>query len=263
MGETPILRWWLLALIGGALLGAAAAALLPTHGGSGDRPDARSTTYRLAARQGDVLNRGKGVSDSPGYIVGRATVVDGDTIKIRDQSIRLFAIDALEDDQHCLAGGRRQRCAQRAALALADKIGARNVICEKIDRDRYGRIVGVCRAGGDNLNAWLVAEGWALAYRRYSRLYVEAEETAKRAERGVWRTRFVPPWAARRGVKLDARREARACAIKGNIGANGERIYHVPGGYYYADTQIDESKGERWFCSQAEARSAGWRAAYR
>lgn len=201
---------------------------------------------------------------TPGYITGRATVVDGDTLKIRDQSIRLFGIDALEGDQHCLIDGKRQRCAQQAALALADKIGARNVTCEKIDHDRYGRIVGVCHAGGENLNAWLVAEGWALAYRRYSRLYIEAEETARKANKGIWRTRFVKPWDARRGERLGGNPDAdRACPIKGNIGADDERIYHMPGGYYYADTHIDQASGERWFCSEAEARAAGWRRAAR
>lgn len=48
------------------------------------------------------------------------------------------------------------------------------------------------------------------------------------------------------------------CRIKGNVDDNGDRVYHVPGGYYYNFTVIDESKGERWFCSEAEARDAGW-----
>ncbi len=227
-----------------------------------DRPDLVPSTYKLmvpaAPLQGSALPAPEAQA-----IIGRATVVDGDTIRIRGQSIRLFGIDALEGDQHCIADGKRQRCAQRAALALADTIGARNVTCEKVDRDRYGRIVGICHAGGVNLNEWMVARGWALAYRRYSRLYVEAENAARQANRGIWRTRFVPPWEARRGVTLEGRREDRACAIKGNIAADGERIYHVPGGYYYGKTQIDEASGERWFCSEAEAQAAGWRRALR
>jgi len=246
----------------GTVIGAAVALLLPAAQQSRDRPDLVPSSYNLVAPnspfQGSVL----AAPEAPA-IIGRATVIDGDTIKIRGRSIRLFGIDALEDGQHCLDDGKRRRCAQKAALALADKIAGHNVICEKVDRDRYGRIVGICRAGGENLNAWLVAQGWALAYRRYSRLYVEAEQTARRAGKGVWRTRFVPPWEARRGVKLDERKEARACAIKGNIGTNGERIYHVPGGYYYGRTQINEAAGERWFCSEAAARRAGWRRASR
>jgi len=218
---------------------------------------------RVAARQDDGRDADQNLRRPPGTIVGRATVIDADTIKIRGRSIRLFGIDALEDGQKCLIADKRQRCAQRAALALADKIGDRNVVCDKRARDRYGRIVGVCRVRNVNLNAWLVAKGWALAYRRYSRLYVEHERAAQQAKRGIWQTRFVKPWQARRGKRLGQRMVQRRCAIKGNIGGDGERIYHVPGGYYYARTRIDEADGERWFCSEAEARGAGWRRAFR
>ena len=51
-----------------------------------------------------------------------------------------------------------------------------------------------------------------------------------------------------------------SCVIKGNINKRGDKIYHVPGSPYYAQTQIDESRGERWFCSEQEAQAAGWRA---
>lgn len=262
-GEGPILRSLVTAVAAGAVIGAAASGMFQ---GEADRDDASSTnpaTYRLTARNMDPPVHGGTVPSLPQMIVGRASVIDADTIKIRGQSIRLFGIDALEDGQKCLAGGERQRCAQRAALALADKIGRRNVACEKRDRDRYGRIVGVCHAGGENLNAWLVAEGWALAYRRYSRLYVGEEDAARRARKGIWRTRFVKPWEARRGRRLGEQIASRRCAIKGNIASDGERIYHVPGGYYYHRTRISESEGERWFCSEEAARAAGWRRALR
>jgi hypothetical protein len=55
-----------------------------------------------------------------------------------------------------------------------------------------------------------------------------------------------------------------ACIIKGNISINtGERIYHVPGQEHYDETIISPQYGERWFCTEAEAREAGWRKAYR
>jgi hypothetical protein len=53
----------------------------------------------------------------------------------------------------------------------------------------------------------------------------------------------------------------RGCDIKGNVNSKGARIYHVPGGEHYAETRIDAARGERWFCSEAEAQAAGWRAA--
>jgi len=100
-------------------------------------------------------------------LTGRASVIDGDTIEIHGQRIRLFGIDAPESRQSCEAGGQTYRCGQHAALALADHVGQRVVACEQRDVDRYGRVIAVCRAGGEDLNAWLVSQGWALAYQRY------------------------------------------------------------------------------------------------
>ena len=85
------------------------------------------------------------------------------------------------------------------------------------------------------------------------------EADAEAAGRGLWSGEFVPPWDWRRGVRLathDIRPDG--CAIKGNINAKGRRIYHVPGSASYGPTIIDEGKGECWFCSEAEARAAGW-----
>jgi hypothetical protein len=99
-----------------------------------------------------------------------------------------------------------------AALALVDHIGQQTVACDQRDVDRYGRIVAVCRAGADDLNAWLVAQGWALAYRQYSTAYVDEEAAAKAAGRparprragadlGMWRGAFTAPWDWRHGVR--------------------------------------------------------------
>ena len=109
------------------------------------------------------------------------------------------------------------------------------------------------------------SQGLALAYRRYSTAYAGQERSAKAARRGLWRGDFVAPWDWRRGKRLAAAPTARtgACRIKGNISRSGKRIYHVPGGQYYDRTRIDTSRGERWFCSEAEARAAGWRRAKR
>ena len=108
-------------------------------------------------------------------IIGAATVIDGDTIEIRGQRIRLHGIDAPEGGQLCERHGSRYRCGQQASLALADKNGTRPVTCEQRDIDRYKRIVAVCRDGEEDLNAWMVLQGHAVAYRRYSKDYIEAE----------------------------------------------------------------------------------------
>jgi endonuclease YncB( thermonuclease family) len=91
------------------------------------------------------------------------------------------------------------RCGQQAAFALADMIGNKTVECRPKDRDRYGRVVAVCLAGGKDLNAWMVANGLALAYRQYWTDYVSQEQQAAGSKLGMWRGEFIPPWEWRRG----------------------------------------------------------------
>ncbi len=121
-----------------------------------------------------------------------------DTIEIHGRRIRLHGIDAPESDQLCTIGGSNYRCGQRAALALADFIGQRTVSCEQRDTDRYDRAVAVCSAGNQDLGAWLVGSGHALAYRRYSTAYVTEEAAAAAAHRGIWAGDFDAPWDWRR-----------------------------------------------------------------
>jgi endonuclease YncB( thermonuclease family) len=202
---------------------------------------------------------GTAAAESP--VVGVASIIDGDTLEIHDQRIRLHGIDAPESGQSCEKDGRQYRCGQQAALALADKIGRAPIRCEQRDIDRYKRIVAVCRLGAEDLNGWMVRQGWAIAYRQYSRDYVDDETAAQAAKAGIWAGRFIEPSKWRRGDRLQTGKKpaAVACQIKGNINRSGERIFHVPGGRDYGPTRIDESKGERWFCSEDEARKAGWR----
>ena len=195
-------------------------------------------------------------------LTGVTSVIDGDTLDIHGTRIRLHGIDAPESVQLCLDPSQKSwRCGQQAALALAEKIGRAVVRCDKRDVDRYHRIVAVCRLGDTDLNAWMVRQGWAVAYSRYSRDYVEDENAAQKARVGIWVGRFIDPANWRLGERLKITQEvpARPCPIKGNINRNGQRIYHVPGAADYASTRIDESKGERWFCSKDEALKAGWR----
>lgn len=129
---------------------------------------------------------------------GIPRIIDGDTIRIGDTRIRLHGIDAPEAKQTCTAGGKEWRCGFEATNALASLIGAHWVSCSQRDVDRYGRIVAVCRAGPIELNAWMVGNGWAVAYRQYSMEYVRDEDDAKKAQHGLWRGQFAMPWDWRR-----------------------------------------------------------------
>jgi hypothetical protein len=182
--------------------------------------------------------------------------------------VRLFGVDAPEGRQSCTRDGRDWNCGDAAAAELRRLVGSRDVDCVRRDEDTYGRIVAVCRVGGKDIGAEIVRAGFATAYRRYSDDYVDEEREAKAANRGIWSGEFTPPEDYRRNGAEPSGRSAPAqppqrrdgCYIKGNINAAGEKIFHTPDSPSYPDTVIDESKGEQWFCTEQEARRAGWRA---
>ena len=139
------------------------------------------------------------VREPAGELVGVVSVVDGDTLDMRGQRLRLWGIDAPESSQTCEQGGKTVRCGQAAALALADLTGQKTVSCTRRDVDRYGRTVAVCRVAGQEVNAWMVEQGHALAYRQYGgNVYDTQEQAARAARRGMWAGSFVPPWDFRK-----------------------------------------------------------------
>jgi endonuclease YncB( thermonuclease family) len=203
-------------------------------------------------------------------ISGRAQITDGDSFEIGATSIRLYGIDAPEGRQSCTRDGRDWACGTEAARKLRSLTGDRILTCTQRDVDDYGRIVAVCRNGSTDLAAEMARSGFATAYRRYSSDYVDEENEAKAARRGIWAGEFTAPEAYRRdaaptqrsrGTELQSSQPSRdGCTVKGNINGDGERIYHLPGSSSYDNTAIDETRGERWFCTEAQARAAGWRA---
>jgi endonuclease YncB( thermonuclease family) len=212
-------------------------------------------------------------------IQGRAKVVDGDSLEIGGDRVRLFGIDAPEGRQDCRRNGQGWHCGDDAATKLRSLVQGATLRCVPRDTDEYGRSVAVCKSGNTDINAEMVRAGFALAYRRYSNDYVDEENEARNAKRGLWAGEFTPPWDYRRESregttqtprdrapggtvpKSPSRGPDSNCWIKGNINAKGEKIYHTPESPAYKDTVIDERAGERWFCSEDEARAAGWRAA--
>lgn len=157
----------------------------------------------LAALGGVVaLGMAAAAMASTGVVQGRASVIDGDTLEVQGERIRLYGIDAPEAGQSCLdARGRSYRCGQRAAFALSDKVGARPVLCQSTGRDRYGRMVARCSLAGEDLQAWMVRNGHALAFVRYSKTYRTQEAEAKASGAGMWTGSFEAPWEWRRRPK--------------------------------------------------------------
>lgn len=219
-------------------------------------------------------------------VTGVPRVVDGDTLVIGTTKVRLEGIDAPETDQICLdAKGGRWSCGIDARDRLVAHIAGREIACTANGVDAYNRTLGTCRLANEDLNRWMVQEGLALAYVKYSSAYVRAEEDAREHQGGVWKGAFIAPWDWRHrnnkteilgafSVPINAQatllpRSASAgapspdCLIKGNTNRHGERIYHMPDQQFYAKIAMDVGAGRRWFCTPEEAEAAGFRRSLR
>jgi endonuclease YncB( thermonuclease family) len=134
-------------------------------------------------------------------IDGPAQVVDGDTLTLAGERIRLFGVDAPEARQMCERDGEPWRCGVEAGEALRGFLAGKPVSCTPLDHDRYGRVVARCLAAGQDVGAWLVAQGMAVAYTDFSWRYVPQELAARWHGRGLWAGRFVTPAEYRRGAR--------------------------------------------------------------
>eukprot|EP00879_Flechtneria_rotunda_P005827 GHRR01006131.1.p1 GENE.GHRR01006131.1~~GHRR01006131.1.p1 ORF type:complete len:319 (+),score=111.51 GHRR01006131.1:262-1218(+) len=264
---------------------------------------------------------------------GPARVVDGDTLYIGSEKVRLYAVDAPEKTQPCTdTEGKQYLCGQVSLQALRDRVGDQTVRCEVKTKDQYGRNVAACSVVSgsqqEDINGWLVANGYAVAYEQYGKDYVQLAEEAQAGHKGIWQGEFTEPalWrkqqrAASLGLQLAntitatqsagsttvaqpaqpvqqvsanaakaATQTAVAAAqqaaesvsqsmvgpgtpaisgaskcngplIKGNINSKGQKLYHTPNSRAYTRVEINERKGEKFFCSEQEALAAGWQPA--
>lgn len=214
-------------------------------------------------------------------LYGIATAGDGDSFEVNGQRVRLFGIDAPEFDQNCQRAGSSWQCGQEAADALSKLVVGKEVRCVSTGTDQYDRHLARCTVGTVDINRSMVANGYAVAFRRYSSDYVAAEETAKLNKRGIWAGSFTMPSEVRAAdqerIENSAPKNGRSgdrstpviikgtsvsrevnvgCRIKGNRNRRGQWIYHLPGMPYY-----DRTRAEDMFCSEKDARAAGYRRA--
>uniref|UniRef100_UPI00168BFE1F thermonuclease family protein n=1 Tax=Brevundimonas diminuta TaxID=293 RepID=UPI00168BFE1F len=125
-------------------------------------------------------------------------VVDGDTLTIDGERIRLWGVNAPEQDQTCRRHGQDYRCGEGARQALREWIGQSAVSCVEVEKDQYGCRVARCAVDGQDIGAWMVSQGLALDYRRYSAgVYARDEASARAAARGLHAGTFEPAWAWR------------------------------------------------------------------
>jgi endonuclease YncB( thermonuclease family) len=188
-------------------------------------------------------------------------VVDGDTLDLDGTRYRLNGIDAPEQAQSCkTATGKNWPCGKAASEALISLTAGKMVRCNTLGQDLYGREIATCTAGNTDLGREMVARGMAWAFLKFSDAYAEDQNRARSAQRGIWQGPAQPAWEFRDQKWSTASQTApEGCPIKGNISDNG-KIYHTPWSKWYSRTRINTAKGERWFCDEAEAQQAGWRA---
>ena len=218
------------------------------------------------------------LSDRASIVIsGQARVIDGDTIQIGATRIRLEGIDAPEAGQVCPARTAHNtanplktpnpqwQAGKIASATLQRIVRGRDVICRATGHGRFGRLLGRCTTGREDIGAMMVRNGLAWAFVKYSRAFVHEERAARAAGRGIWAASCEPAWHYRRhrrdtvAASAPHTRAPLGCAIKGNITRKGRRIYHMPRSSWYARTRVDTNKGERWFCNERQALDAGWR----
>jgi len=199
----------------------------------------------------------------PNIAFAETRVIDGDTIEYKGISYRLHGIDAPEAGQKCnkLSGG-TWACGKAAIAAIEALVLNARIECDHRGSDDYDRTIAVCSANGKEINAALVRNGMAWAFTKFSDGYAEFENAARLEGRGIWQAPTQTAWDFRAERWAVGQQDApEGCPIKGNISRNGQ-IYHAPWSPWYSRTKISVEKGERWFCDEAEAIAAGWRAPY-
>jgi len=204
-----------------------------------------------------------------------SSVVDGDTVKVNIggtvETLRLIGIDTPETvDPRKPVQCFGVEASNKAKELLTGKSVRLEADSTQGERDIYGRLLRYVFLGdGRNFNKLMIEQGYAYEYTyntpyKYQTEFKQAESYARTNKLGLWAddtcAGVATPVSADSGTNTNTSADApEGCVIKGNIST--EKIYHLPGCDSYEKTVIDESAGERWFCTEEEALAAGWRKA--
>ena len=206
-----------------------------------------------------------------GELVKVVRVVDGDTINVeingKTESVRYIGIDTPET----VDPRKPVQCfGIEASKKNKELVEGKMVRLEKdiTDRDKYNRLLRYVWLDNSLVNQTLVVQGFAKSYSyppdvAYQSIFVMSEKKAREDKLGLW-TACTSETASTTAITSPATQTSTSnpsCTIKGNISSSGEKIYHMQGCGSYSKTTIDESHGEKWFCTESEAQSAGWRKA--
>ena len=191
---------------------------------------------------------------------GEPAVIDGDTLEVDGGIVQLYGIDAPELGQLCRSDGIRRQCGVQAALALRKLIALGGpVACQPWTDDPARATAGgatpeVCKLGHEDVALVMLHGGHAVALPNSFPDYLEAQDAARGARLGIWHSRFAMPWDWR----AETGGPDRHCNVKAVHDAAGKRVYYVPTDPDYQAISVAPERDERLFCSDEEARTAGW-----
>jgi endonuclease YncB( thermonuclease family) len=246
---------------------------LPALGGLSPRLAVASLAVVAVAAVAWFVGRGASERASLGWlpslgsakpIEGRAQALSGDTLRIGTTTIRLAGIEAPEAEQRCGQGGKQWKCGAAAQQALSRAVSGQRLRCSPEGADSAGLTLASCTAGDTDINSELVRKGHVFAEQSLFARYASQEREARSAKLGLWvGGEAERPSDYRAKVWEEAKRRAPdGCPIKGLV-RDGDRVYVLPGASDYERGKVQTSRGGRWFCSEQDAQSAGFKAASR
>lgn len=201
-------------------------------------------------------------SPSSGMSARDIAVIDGDTIQIGETVVQLYGIDAPELGQRCFADFKWIHCGLEAAFELRKLIFVEHapVTCRPA-AETTDPSARVCHVGTLDFAHVLLNGGYVVAAPDTTEGYREAEMSARAANLGLWHTEFVAPADWRAGTRLpkESASEGPDCPIKAVTADDGGRHYYVPTDDGYDSIRVVRARGDRIYCSDEDARSAGWR----